>query len=91
MKSTHVLDCTRMKLPPWWPNDGPKILPLVKGPHEYDWYLVRAEIPESFYATLIENIIHRDTGINYTKSAMKKPIGFRERTLPIGAVIREIQ
>jgi len=91
MKSTHVLDCTRMKLPPWWPKDGPKILPLVKGVHEYDWDLVKGEIPADFYAALIKNIITRDTGINYLHSARRKPIGFMERTLPKGAVIREIQ
>lgn len=91
MKATHVLDCTQMALPVWWPKDGPKILPLVKGRHEYDWDLVKDEIPADFYATLVKNIVTRDTGINYLASARRKPIGFRERTMPKGAVIRALQ
>jgi hypothetical protein len=91
MKATHVLDCTGMILPSWWPKDGPKVIPLVKGKHGLDWDVVEGDLPADFVASLRKAIPSRDRAYtHYIDEAYFKPMGFLERALPKGTAIREI-
>jgi hypothetical protein len=89
MKSTHVLDCTEMAIPSWWPTNGPKLIPLVKGKYGLDWDVVESELTADFVAAIRKAIPTRDRSTTcYLQEAYDRPIGFRERALPRGTVIK---
>lgn len=85
MEKQFLLDLNNAKVPGWWPEGVPLVLPVKPGGYELDLDLNVEAIGAENYKKLFDATAHFNEG---RKDTM--PIGFDLDRLPVGAVLRRI-
>ena len=88
MKSNrYVLDLTNAKLPNWFPEWCPRVMPLRKGQYFKDFDVIEEEMPPGWKGKMWMH--YRRVGRGFQTDRMVFPIGVDKHRLPKGAVIKE--
>lgn len=73
------LDLSNARIPAWFPEGTPALIPIVEGEHECDYDVMESLMPPGWV-----DAMHAKAKVSTSKTM---PIGFNKTGLPLGAKI----